>query len=77
MLLKRSAVSLAANRSLCCEVLPFVFDEKGRHDSFVIVVSQLISLMVGQIQSLRPQSVRAVVMSSGSKVDKLERILGN
>jgi len=34
-------------KSMCCEVLPFVFDDKlGRCDTLVIVVSPLTSLMV-------------------------------
>ena len=53
------------------EVLPFVFDAKlGKDNSVVIVVSPLISLMVDQVQSLRRRSVRAAILSSGSKVDK-------
>ena len=59
-------------KSLCYEVLPFVFDDKlGKDNSLVIVVSPPISLMVDQVQSLRCRSVRAAIMSSsGSKVDK-------
>ena len=58
-------------KSLCYEVLPFVFDDKlSKDNSVVIVVSLLISLMVDQVQSLRRRSVRAAIMSSGSKVDK-------
>ena len=58
-------------KSLCYEVLPFVFDDKlGKDNSVVIVVSPLISLMVDQVQSLRRRSVRPAIMSSGSKVDK-------
>ena len=58
-------------KSLCYEVLPFVFDDKlGKDNSVVIVVSPLISLMVDQVQNLRRRSVKADIMSSGSKVDK-------
>ena len=58
-------------KSLCYEVLPFVFDDKlGRSNSVVIVVSPLISLMLDQVRSLRSRSVRAAIMSSGSKIDK-------
>ena len=58
-------------KSLCYEVLPFLFDQKlDKDNSTVIVVSPLISLMVDQVQSLRRRSVRAAIMSSGSKVDK-------
>ena len=61
-----------AFKSLCYEVLPFVFDDKlGKNTSVVIVVSPLISLMLDQVRSLRSTSVRATMMSSGrSKVDK-------
>ena len=58
-------------KSLCYEVLPFLFDDKlGKDNSVVIVVSPLISLMVDQVQSLRRRSIRAAIMSCGSKVDK-------
>ena len=58
-------------KSLCYEVLPFVFDDKlGKDNSVAIIVSPLISLMVDQVQSLRRRSIRAAIMSSGSKVDK-------
>ena len=41
------------DKSLCYEVLPFVFDDKlGKDNSVVIVVSPLISLMVDQVQCL-------------------------
>ena len=37
-------------KSLCYEVLPFVFDDKlGRKDSVAIVVSPLMSLMIDQV----------------------------
>ena len=52
-------------KSMCYEVLPFVFDDKlGRRDSLVIVVSPLISLMVDQVQSLRHRSVKAAIRLS-------------
>ena len=39
---------------LCCQVLPFVFNHKySRTDSLVVVVSQLVSLMVDQVDGLR------------------------
>ena len=58
-------------KSVCYEVLPFVFDDKlGKDNSVVIVVSPLISLMIDHVQSLRRRSVRAAIMSSGSKADK-------
>jgi len=72
-------------KSLCYEVLPFVFDVKlGRVDSVnsvVIVVSPLVSLMVDQARSLRARGVQAAIMSSTSGVDKdliaKEEDLGN
>ena len=58
-------------KSLCYEVLPSMFDDKlGKDNSVIIVVSPLISLMVDQVQNLRRRSVRAAIMSSGSKVEK-------
>ena len=58
-------------KSLCYEVLPFVFDDKLRKlDSMVVVVSPLISLMVDQVVNLRRRSVEAAIMSSGTKVQK-------
>ena len=58
-------------KSICYEVLPFMFDKKvGRDNSLVIVISPLVSLMVDQVRSLRSRSVKASVMSSGSGVEK-------
>ena len=59
-------------KSLCYEVLPFVFDYKlGRQDSLVIVVSPLISLMADQVMGLRRRSVDSAIMSSsGNKIQK-------
>ena len=52
-------------KSLCYEMLPFVFDVKrGRVDSLVIVVSPLVSLMIDQVRSLRRRGVQAAIMSS-------------
>ncbi len=57
-------------KSLCYEVLPFVFDYKlGRQDSLVIVVSPLISLMADQVMGLRRRSVDAAIMSSSGNKD--------
>ena len=58
-------------KSICYEVLPFMFNKKlGTDNSLVIVVSPLVSLMVDQVRSLRSRSVKASVMSSGSGVEK-------
>ena len=58
-------------KSVCYEVLPFMFDKKlGRDNSLVLIVSPLVSLMVDQVRSLRSRSVKASVMSSGSGVEK-------
>ena len=52
-------------KSICYEVLPFVFDiELGRVGSLVFVVSPLVSLMIDQVRSLRSRGVNAAVMSS-------------
>ena len=52
-------------KSICYEVLPFMFNKKlGTDNSLVIVVSPLVSLMVDQVRSLRSRSVKASVMSS-------------
>ena len=58
-------------KSICYEVLPFMFDLKlGRIGSLAIVVSPLISLMSDQVRSLRSRGVKAAVLSSGSGVEK-------
>ena len=45
-------------KSICYEVLPFVFDLKlESENSIVIVVSPLVSLMVDQVASLRSREV--------------------
>ena len=50
-------------KSICYEVLPFMFDKNfGTDNSLVIVVSPLVSLMVDQVRSLRSRSVKASVM---------------
>ena len=52
-------------KSLCYEMLPFVFDVKrDRSDSMVIVVSPLVSLMIDQVRSLRRRGVEAAIMST-------------
>ena len=46
-------------KTVCFEVLPFMFDMKlGRVDSLVVVVSPLVSLMIDQVRSLRSGSDR-------------------
>ena len=63
-------------KSLCYEVLPFVFDMKlGRltdsnTNSAVIVVSPLVSLMIDQVRSLKSRGVKAAIMSSASGAEK-------
>ena len=55
-------------KSLCYQVLPFVFDHKySRTDSLVVVVSPLVSLMVDQVDGLRQKGVKAAIMSTLSK----------
>lgn len=64
-------------KSICYEVLPFLFDCKlGKCDtvssegSIVIVVSPLVSLMADQVASLRSRGVSAAIMSGHKGVDK-------
>ena len=58
-------------KSLCYEVLPFLFNDKfGKDNSVIIVVSPLVSLMETKSKSLRHKSVRAAIISSGRKVNK-------
>ena len=58
-------------KSLCYQVLPFLFDHAGRRtDSLVIVVSPLVSLMVDQVHVLRQKGVKAAIMSTLSKFGK-------
>ena len=46
-------------KTVCFEVLPFMFDMKlGRVDSLVVVASPLASLMIDQVRSLRSGSDR-------------------
>ena len=48
--------------------LPFVFDHKySRTDSLVVVVSQLVSLMVDQVDGLRQKGVKAAIISPVGK----------
>ena len=54
---------------LCCQVLPFVFNHKySRTDSLVVVVSQLVSLMVDQVDGLRQKGVKAAIISPVGKI---------
>ena len=58
-------------KSLCYELLPFLFDNKlGRQpgSSLVIVISPLISLMVDQVVSLRSRGVKAAIVTGGDGV---------
>ena len=59
-------------KSLCYEVLPFIFDyQLNRDNSAVLVVSPLISLMMDQVHSLRKRSIDAAIISSGVKVSNI------
>ena len=51
-------------KSLCYEVLPYVFDYKMETDSSVVlVVSPLVSLMIDQVRSLKTRGVPAAILS--------------
>ena len=58
-------------KSICYEILPFLFDLKlaSGECSIVIVVSPLVSLMVDQVASLRSRGMRAAIMSGHRGVD--------
>ena len=54
-------------KSVCFQALPFVFDYKlglvsAEKKSVVIVVAPLVALMVDQVQCLRANRVRAVIV---------------
>ena len=63
-------------KSICYEVLPFIFDHKrGRTEgssvnSVVVVISPLVSLMINQVSALREQEVSAAIISGNEGVDK-------
>ena len=64
-------------KSICYEVLPFMFDKKlGTDNSLVIVVSPLVSLMVDQVHSLRSRSVKVSVMFCTTLTPRRSSILG-
>jgi len=49
-------------KSICYEVLPFLFDCKfGKSESSIVIVP-LVSLMVDQVASLRSRGVSAAIM---------------
>lgn len=60
-------------KSVCFQVLPFVFDYKSNVSasavkrSVVIVVAPLVALMVDQVESLRAKGVDAAIVSSGGR----------
>ena len=54
-------------KSICFQILPFVFDHKGGGNHAVVVVSPLIALMIDQVQSLRCKGVKAFIISSGTR----------
>ena len=49
-------------KSICYEVLPFVFNRKDI--CLVLIISPLISLMIDQVRSLRARSAKASIFSS-------------
>ena len=55
-------------KSICYQVLPFLFDHKSRlyggQKWCIVVVSPLISLMADQVRTLRSNGVTAVVICS-------------
>ena len=61
-------------KSLCYELLPFVFDYRyGKRNNVVQYrdfTAHKLSLMVDQVISLCSRSVRAAIISSGGKVGK-------
>ena len=66
--------STGFGKSICYEILPFLFDFKlGQVDiknSMVLVVSPLLSLMIDQVSSLRVRGVSAAIMSGHKGVDE-------
>ena len=63
-------------KSICYELLPFVFDHKlGRIEgtniySLVIVVTPLVSLMVDQVTDLKKRGVDAAIISGSDRIEK-------
>ena len=60
-------------KSLCYQILPFVFDHKlgligSDRNSAVLIISPLISLMVDQVQSLRIRGAKSSIISSGTAI---------
>ena len=54
-------------KSLCYEILPYVFDSKlGTDSSVVLVISPLVSLMIDQVQSLKARGVPAAILSGNT-----------
>ena len=67
-------------KSVCFQALPFVFDYKlglvsAEKKSVVIVVAPLVALMVDQVQCLRANGVRAVIVSSGGREGRVAQDL--
>ena len=59
-------------KSICYKVLPFTLNKKlDRVNSLVVAISMLISLMVNQVCNFKSRCVKASVMFSVSKVDKV------
>ena len=61
-------------KSICYEVLPFMFDchrrksevADGSTPCLVLVISPLIALMIDQVRSLRRKDVQAAIVASGA-----------
>ena len=56
-------------KSVIYKCLPFVFETFNERKSLVLVVSQLVSLMIGQVKSLKKTGVCAAIMSDHRLVD--------
>lgn len=64
-------------KSLCYQVLPFVFYHKlglvgSKNTSSVLIISPLISLMIDQVKSLRSRNVKCSIISSSVGVENLQ-----
>ena len=69
-------------KSLCYQVLPFLFDHKLElvdtpKRCAVLVVSPLIALMIDQVQSLRSRGIMCSIISSRSSDNIMKEFLAN
>ena len=69
-------------KSICFQTLPFMFDyklglvkEEVKKRSLLIVVAPLVALMVDQAKSLQDSGVRAVIVSSGGRENRIPESL--